>query len=75
MYRKGDYRPAQDFLEKAAAKNPDPVIKYHLAMAYFKLGEVSRGREALLSALQANAKLPEAAQAQQALAAALLHTR
>jgi putative PEP-CTERM system TPR-repeat lipoprotein len=69
LFRKGHYRAARDYLERASTNSPDPVIKYHLAMACFKLGELSRGRQVLLSALQANAKLPEAAQAQALLSA------
>lgn len=70
MYRKENFRPALEMLEKAAAKTPDPVVKYHLAMTYFKLGDVNRGRQALLTALKVDPKLPEAAEAMAAEVAA-----
>jgi predicted Zn-dependent protease len=75
MFQRGDYRPARDLLQKASAKGQDPVIKYHLAMACFKLGDVSQGRQVLRAALEANGKLPEAAKAQEAFRAALSSSR
>lgn len=39
------------------------LMKYHPAMANFKLGEMSRGRPILARVPEANADLPEAARA------------
>jgi hypothetical protein len=41
------------------------VVKYHLAMAYAKAGDISRGRSTLLAALAINPNLPEAKLARQ----------
>jgi tetratricopeptide (TPR) repeat protein len=68
FYRKGIYRTAVLHLENAAAKSPDPVIKFHLAMAYLKAGNRERGQETLKLALRVNPDLPEARMAQQVLA-------
>lgn len=70
LYRKGLYRPAIPYLEKAAGdKGADVVWKYHLAMAYGKAGELSRGRTVLASALKINPNVPEARQARDLLGA------
>ena len=52
----------------AAAKRPTATGKYHLAMAYLKMGDRRRGTEALNQALKMDPKLPEAAMARQVLA-------
>lgn len=70
LYRQGRYKPALEYLQSAAAKGQDPAIKYHLAMTYFKLGEVKRGQEVLDLARKVNSNLPEAALAQKVLAEA-----
>lgn len=70
LYRKGLYRPAIPYLEKAAAdKGGDIVWKYHLAMAYGKAGELTRGRSVLATALKINPNVPEAKQARDLLGA------
>jgi tetratricopeptide (TPR) repeat protein len=68
LYRKGVYASAIPYLERASANQAgkDRVIwKYHLAMAYAKAGDVSRGRTTLEGALKLNPNLPEAKIAQQ----------
>ncbi len=48
---KGSYASAVTELESAVAKGGTATRKYHLAMAYFKAGETSKGQEMLRSAL------------------------
>lgn len=67
MYRKGLYRPAVQYLESAARGGTDPVIRYHLGMAYLKTGD-RRGEATLRAALQKAPDLPEARMARQLLA-------
>lgn len=66
MYRKGLYRSAVKYLESAASGAPDPVIRYHLGMAYLKTGD-KRGEPTLRAALKSAPGLPEARMAQQLL--------
>jgi tetratricopeptide (TPR) repeat protein len=68
LYRKGLYPESVKYLERAATKGKDPVIKYHLAMAYGKLGRFDRGRIVLGEALKGNPNLPEANAARELLA-------
>jgi putative PEP-CTERM system TPR-repeat lipoprotein len=68
MYRKGLYRSAVQYLESAAAGQADPVIRYHLGMAYWKVGD-RRGEPTLRAALKSAPDLPEARMAQQLLGA------
>jgi Flp pilus assembly protein TadD len=67
LYRKGIYTSAVPYLERASAHQAkdSAIWKYHLAMAYAKAGEITRGRAALAAALQLNPNLPEAKTAQQ----------
>ena len=67
MYRKGLYRSAVKYLESAAAGEADPVIRYHLGMAYMKTGD-RRGEPTLRAALRSAPALPEARMAEQLLA-------
>jgi putative PEP-CTERM system TPR-repeat lipoprotein len=67
MYRKGLYSSAVKYLEDAAHHESDPVIRYHLAMAYLKMGD-KRGEPTLRQALRQAPNLPEARMAQQLLA-------
>ena len=72
LYRKGVYASAIPYLERASANQTqkDSIIwKYHLAMAYAKAGDVSRGRTTLDGALKLNPNLPEAKIAQQVVGA------
>jgi tetratricopeptide (TPR) repeat protein len=59
-YKKAIYHTAVGHLEKAAAKNSSPRVKYHLAMAYARVGNQKRGRITLESALKQDPNLPEA---------------
>jgi tetratricopeptide (TPR) repeat protein len=67
MFRKGLYRSAVKYLESAAQGPPDPVIRYHLGMAYVKAGD-RRGEPILRAALKTAPGLPEAQMAAQLLA-------
>lgn len=69
MYLKGMYRPAVKYLESAAQGEADPLIRYHLGMAYLKLGD-KRGEATLRAALKSAPDLPEARMAERLLAAA-----
>jgi tetratricopeptide (TPR) repeat protein len=69
MYLKGMYRPAVKYLESAAKGEADPLIRYHLGMAYLKLGD-KRGEATLRAALKSAPDLPEARMAERLLAAA-----
>ena len=66
MFRKGLYRSAVKYLESAAQGPPDPVVRYHLGMAYLKAGD-KRGEATLRAALKSSPDLPEAKMAQQLL--------
>jgi len=51
-YRLGNYEDALPYLEKAVAgAGQVPVLRYHLAMAYYSLGNKSRAQEELSQAL------------------------
>ena len=65
LYENGLYAPAIKYLERANSSHGDVVWKYHLAMAYAKAGNVTRGRTALDAALKINPNVPEAKIAQQ----------
>jgi tetratricopeptide (TPR) repeat protein len=65
-YQQGLYPLAVVQLEAASAKGGTAVRKYHLAMAYLKVGKTERGRQTLDAALKMDPKLPEAQVARQA---------
>ena len=67
LYNRGVYQSALQHLESAAKKNPDPAIRYHLAMTYAKVGD-KRAPRMLTEALKAAPDLPEAQMANQLLA-------
>ncbi len=67
-YRKGIYLSAVKHLESAVAKEGTARRRYHLAMAYAKLGDRTRGRQAFDAAFKMDPKLPEAETARQLLA-------
>jgi Tfp pilus assembly protein PilF len=54
---------ALQHLEKAASKSNLPVIKYHVAMAYFKMRDWVRGGTHLQAAVKIAPNLPEAIEA------------
>ena len=69
LYRKGLYDSAVRQLESAAAqKEASVTIRYHLAMAYLKMGDRVRGKAALEAALKQNPNVPEAESAKEMLA-------
>jgi Tfp pilus assembly protein PilF len=69
FYEKGLYTLALKNFEAAAANAAAaPVCKYHLAMAYAKVGNRERGRTVLASAVKQDPSLPEASAASQLLA-------
>jgi tetratricopeptide (TPR) repeat protein len=68
LYRKGLYAASVQQLERAAAHQDKPIWKFHLAMAYSKLGDVKRGRAALDAGLKMNPNVPEAKLAKDMLA-------
>jgi Tfp pilus assembly protein PilF len=67
LYRKGLYPMAIRELERATAENGEPVFKYHLAMAYAKVGDLDRGRAVLRNGLKQDPNLAEAKLAQEML--------
>ncbi len=70
-YLKGVYSTALRHFQDAAARQPhDALIRYHLAMTYFQLGDMDAGRRALDEALRLDPDVPEAEMAQQLLAQA-----
>jgi Tfp pilus assembly protein PilF len=65
LYRKGMYTAAVRYLESANATEGTARRKFHLAMAYLKAGDRSRGRVALEAGLRMDPMLPEAKMAQE----------
>ena len=70
LYRKGLYTSAVAELERATSKGGDATWKFHLAMAYAKVGDIKRGRGALQAGLKQNPNLPEAKLAREMLGSA-----
>lgn len=68
LYRKGLYTSAIQHLQAASEKESNPVVKYHLAMAYFKVGDVKNAQKTLEIALKLNPAMPEAVAARQLIA-------
>jgi tetratricopeptide (TPR) repeat protein len=62
-YNKGVYKTALNYLLTAAANDKSARVRYHLAMAYFKLGDKTQGTATLLAAQKLDPSLPEAAMA------------
>jgi tetratricopeptide (TPR) repeat protein len=73
-FNKGLYDSAVKELAPLADA-PRAVERYHLAMAYFKAGDVVRGQTVLRSALKIDAKIPEALVAQEMARATFLMSR
>lgn len=65
LYNRGIYPTAVKHLELAAAKKPTAVVRSHLAMAYFKAGQVNLGRVVLQQVLKMDPNLPEAKSAKE----------
>jgi len=73
-FNKGLYDSAVKELAPLADA-PRAVERYHLAMAYFKAGDVVKGQTVLRSALKIDAKIPEALVAQEMARATALMSR
>jgi tetratricopeptide (TPR) repeat protein len=59
LYHKGMYSAALKQLEFASAPASRPRQKLHLALVYFKLGDLDQGKRILAAALQQNPDLPK----------------
>lgn len=59
-YRKGLLRESVTHLEKAVSLDGTPRRKYHLAMAYFRVGSTDKAQKTLRDAMAADPNLPEA---------------
>ena len=71
LVQKAIYSEAVRHLQSAADQQPDdPVISYHLGIAYWRSGDRARGAQMLAAALKAAPNLPEAAMARQQMAEA-----
>lgn len=69
-YKKGLFPLAVGYLEESAKRRPNNAeILYHLGMAYAKLGDKAKSRDALERALKLNPQLSGAAAARQTLTA------
>jgi tetratricopeptide (TPR) repeat protein len=68
LYNKGLYKQAVEHLQKAVTKGGGALPRYHLSMAYVKVGDVDLGEEALEKALRMDPKIPEASMARQLIA-------
>jgi tetratricopeptide (TPR) repeat protein len=60
-YQKGLYKTALNYLAAAAAQDKSARVHYHLAMAYFKVGDKTQGSATLMAAQKLDPGLPEAA--------------
>jgi Tfp pilus assembly protein PilF len=58
-YRKGLYPLAAKELERALAKSDRPSIRFHLGLAYRKLGDLDKSRRLMTTALAADPKLAD----------------
>jgi tetratricopeptide (TPR) repeat protein len=56
-YRKGVYPTAVDYLKRAVAKSPTPINRYHLGLAYSKVGDQQLSRQNVEAALKQDPKL------------------
>jgi tetratricopeptide (TPR) repeat protein len=69
-YRKGDMQQSIEWLEKAQAKSVgNPVINYHLGMAYSGLGNPEKAKQYLRTALASKAPFPGRDEAEKTMAA------
>ena len=67
-YKKGLHGMAITEFEDCLKKDPDnPIIRYHLGMAYLASGQPERGGQSLQEALRLDPDFPEAPNARQAL--------
>jgi Tfp pilus assembly protein PilF len=75
LYNKGLYKRAVEHLQKAVAKDAGAVPRYHLAMAYVKVGDLDLGEETLEKALRIDPKIPEASMARMLIADSVRPTK
>jgi len=68
LYQKHVYKTAVQHLQKAAAGNGNAVHRYHLAMAYVKMGDLDLGEDTFEAALKIDPNVPEASMARQLIA-------
>jgi tetratricopeptide (TPR) repeat protein len=69
LYKRGDYQQALIFLQQAAAKVANnPVIQFHLGMAFYMTGQPDAARIAFERAAHSSADFPEKSEAQKRLA-------
>ena len=67
-YKKELYRQALPLFKESAEKLAEnPVVHYHLGMAYYKVGDTTLAKGALQRALQLRKDFPGAEEAQQIL--------
>jgi Tfp pilus assembly protein PilF len=67
-YKKNVYSRAIVYLKEAAEKMPNqPVVHYHLGMAYYKNGQMEPAKKELTRALQIDPNFPGAAEAKEVL--------
>ena len=67
-YRKNIYSRAIVYLKEAADKLPNqPVVHYHLGMAYYKNGQIDLAKKELNRALQIDPNFAGAAEAKDVL--------
>jgi predicted Zn-dependent protease len=71
LVQKKIYNEGVRHLQSAADEQPnDPVIRYHLGIAYWRSGDRTRGAQMLAAALKDAPNLPEAAKARQQMSEA-----
>lgn len=69
LYKRSDYQQALIFLQEAAAKATDnPVVQFHLGMAFYMTGQPDAARLAFERTARAQTDFPEKAEAQKRLA-------
>jgi tetratricopeptide (TPR) repeat protein len=75
LYEKGIFHPALEYVKEAAAKSHNAIAEYHLAILYFRLGNISLGKQALNSAKRMDPNRAEAKLAEQAWMEAISKSR
>ncbi|MBF0560249.1 MAG: tetratricopeptide repeat protein, partial [Nitrospirae bacterium] len=68
-YRKGEINQAIEWLGKAQTGNAgNPIVNYHLGMAYYKAGNSGKAKEYLRTALAAKVVFPGKDEAEKTMA-------
>ena len=69
LYKRGIYQRALALFKESAAKLPDnPVVQYHLGLAYLKAGEKDNAHSALAAAVRSPRDFPGKEEARRTLA-------